>query len=268
MVLAALAGSACKTSKKAAKSKKQETAQVVAPAVDTAVVKTDTDKGTTVDYSQYMPYMNREIVFNTFSGKTKMSYSDPSQNLDFVANIRIKNDEAIWVSISAVGGLIEPARVYITPDSLKLVDKLNKVAYIKPYSYIQSMVGLDVDFHTLQNLLIGNVLIKDGKVVSAKTENNALTIMSVKEEYQQGVTFNLSDSMLTGTSLFNPKNGMNAMISLANYQSDAGIPFANNRNYEIFDGTKTIQLKMEYVKKEFNGTVDMPFSIPNNFSRR
>lgn len=77
----------------------------------------------------------------------------------FKATLRMRRDSAIWVSISPALG-IEVFRILITPDSLKLISKVpdNKYYYAGRFDVLSQMLGTEIDFDMLQNLLVGNAL--------------------------------------------------------------------------------------------------------------
>jgi hypothetical protein len=77
----------------------------------------------------------------------------------FKATLRMRRDSAIWVSISPALG-IEVIRILLTPDSLKLISKVpdNKYYFAGRFSELSDMLGTEIDFDMLQNLLVGNAL--------------------------------------------------------------------------------------------------------------
>ena len=64
--------------------------------------------------------------FNTLAlkGKADLDINGEQNNVNM--NIRIQKDKKIWVIITAAGGIVEVARAMITPDSLLLLNKLQK----------------------------------------------------------------------------------------------------------------------------------------------
>jgi hypothetical protein len=70
-------------------------------------------------------------------------------------SMRMKKDSAIYVSIAPVLG-IEIARAIITPDSVKLVNRLESTYYMGDLRILSEMFNADVDFYMLQALLSGN----------------------------------------------------------------------------------------------------------------
>ena len=65
-----------------------------------------------------------DFDFIYFSAKAKFTLVDDKGSRTANANIRIKHDSAIWISVSALG--IEGLRILATHDSVKIIDRLNK----------------------------------------------------------------------------------------------------------------------------------------------
>jgi hypothetical protein len=70
-------------------------------------------------------------------------------------SMRMKKDSAIYISIAPILG-IEIARAIITPDSVKLVNRLESTYYMGDLRILSNMFNADVDFFMLQALLSGN----------------------------------------------------------------------------------------------------------------
>ena len=108
------------------------------------------------------PLLQNEIVYNTFSGKAKMEYASKDGKKEFTAFIRIRKDSAIWINVTAAAGMVSVARIYITPDSLFLLNHLQKEAYKMAVADAGKLLPIPVSFSLVQNLFIGNLLQKGG----------------------------------------------------------------------------------------------------------
>ena len=74
-----------------------------------------------------LEFKKHYIDFNTFSAKIKADVETSKEKLpDLTAVVRIQKDKAIWMSVSATFLNIEVYRVYITPDSVILLNKKDK----------------------------------------------------------------------------------------------------------------------------------------------
>src|SRR5262249_49197021 len=146
--------------------------------IQTAIAKKDTvaAPAVVVDHSRddsiafmsnvYESIRKNRIDFTTFSAKIDEEYEDADGNkYDVNVHLRMDKESVIWVSITALLG-IEGLRAYITPDSVKILDKQNKVYIARSVSYLQEVTELPLDLHTLQELIIGNPVFFDENILS------------------------------------------------------------------------------------------------------
>ena len=104
-------------------------------------------------------YAENYFDFEWLGLKVSADLDDGEKKTSFKANIRVKKDSIIWVSISPALG-VEVARLVITPDSLKLLSKVpgDKYYYLGDFSMLTEMAQTDIDFEMVQNLLVGNAI--------------------------------------------------------------------------------------------------------------
>lgn len=86
-----------------------------------------------------------------FSGN--VVWENRSQNIS--GSLRIQKDEAIYVSIAPILG-IEVVRALVTPDSVKIVNRLEASYYLGDINLLNRMFNTDIDFYMLQALFMGN----------------------------------------------------------------------------------------------------------------
>lgn len=99
--------------------------------------------------------IKNEVDFTTFSAKSAISVENNGAKNAFKSTIRIQKDSAIWVSITPLFG-IELARVLLTKDSLKVINRINAEYFIGDYEYFYKKYDVALDFETIQSLLLGN----------------------------------------------------------------------------------------------------------------
>ena len=98
---------------------------------------------------------SNEFDFDTFSAKSVISVEQDGKKKTFKSTIRIKKDSAIWISITPLFG-IEMARVLISNDTVKLINRLEKQYFIGDYEYINSRFNVDLEYEFIQAILMGN----------------------------------------------------------------------------------------------------------------
>lgn len=98
---------------------------------------------------------DHELRFETFSSKFSVHYAQGNKKISFNGHIRIQKDSTIWVSISPILG-IEMARIMITPDSVKVINRANKTYYEENFNFVTDYLNSAMDFDMMQAFLMGN----------------------------------------------------------------------------------------------------------------
>jgi len=133
-------------------------------------------EGKKTEYLLQQLYANT-FQFETLSSKASIEINQTNKKTSFKANIRLQKDSAIWISVTPLLG-IEMARVLITRDTVKVINRLEKSYFIGDYSYINKRFNVDVEFELLQSILLGNVI--------AFEEDEKLKFAVDREKYYLG----------------------------------------------------------------------------------
>lgn len=209
---------------------------------------------------------SKKIDFNTFSAKIKVNFegSDGKKN-DFNANIRLQKDSILWISINALLG-IEAFRVIVTPDSVKVQNKLDKVVQLRSVSYLQEITKIPFTFHELQDLIIGNPIYFDSNVVSFKHEAASITIVSVGQLFKHLLTVNPLNYQLQHSKLDDVNNARarTADITYGDYENKNNFLFSTSRKITVSEKSK-LEIEMKYKQYDFNVPLNFPFNIPKSY---
>jgi hypothetical protein len=215
--------------------------------------------------SQLAVIKSRQVNFNTFSGRASTKLDINGDNNDVTLNIRINKDKKIWVSITALLG-IEVARAVITPDSIKVINKLQGLYFKKPFSFIYQYASRQVNYKTIEALLVGNAMpetLTERSSITSDMGNVTLSgnldelIYSVMLGTNMRVTqFNLANTG-AGQALL-VTNG--AFIQAANRLIPSQIAILST----IQD--KKIQANLRYTKVDFDQQLEYPFNIPERYT--
>lgn len=118
-----------------------------------------------------------EFNFEHLALKASVQLYQNGKKTPFKANIRIRRDSIIWVSITPALG-IEVARVMITKDTVKVLNRIDRNYFIGDYEYINKRFNIDLEFNTIQSILIGNPI--------AFEKDEKVTLSIDKEKYYLG----------------------------------------------------------------------------------
>jgi hypothetical protein len=210
---------------------------------------------------------SNKINFQTFSAKMHIDYKGgDGKDYDVNSNIRMYKDSAIWISANAILG-IEALRVLVTKDSVKLVDKINKIYTARSIDYLQEVTALPLDLHTLQELLIGNGVFIDSNVVSYTIKPGEISFLSIGNFFKNLVTLNNSN-LLVHSKLddVNIARSRTADLDYSDYENKKGPWFAKKRRIIVAEKTR-LDIELDFKSYEFNSPVSFPFSIPKNYAR-
>ena len=203
--------------------------------------------------------------FKTFTTRANTNLKIDDKSYDVTLNIRIKKDEAIWISITAVAG-IEVARVMITPDSLKVMDRINDEYLKKPFSFIEEFTNPQVDYATVEALLVGNcvplaladknVLVRSSSVTILAGRSKSLDFELTLDKGLKPIKTNLRDD--------SAQQVLNVLIN--NFENINQIYLPSTVSIDSKAGSKQIKANMEYNKTQLNIPLDFPFNVPKRFS--
>jgi len=238
-------------------------AAIKAPvAPDTSALKKELIKNTE-------PVWSRKLQYNTFSAKAKMQYDDGDRSNDLTANIRIRKDSAIWISVSALGGVVQVARALITPDSFKAIVYIEKDYYEGPISKANDFLPSGIDFYSLQNLLMGDPVFSKGTATDATDFGGTWSFRFESDNYLQQLNYSKADSTLRNSQIATRGDDNKAITILyGNYERLNDQPFSDLRKVNILNGAKHIIVDMNYVSTGMNMPLDFPFSVPQSYTRK
>ncbi|MEM9647573.1 MAG: DUF4292 domain-containing protein, partial [Bacteroidota bacterium] len=113
-------------------------------------------------------YANR-VDFKTLSGRVKIDYSDGKSSQGVNVSLRMEKDSVIW--ISAPLGMV---KAHITPDRVSFYNKLQNEYFDGDFSYLSNLLGTDLDFGKVQNLLLGEAVLdlRNDKYASTINQGN------------------------------------------------------------------------------------------------
>ncbi len=210
------------------------------------------------------------IEFKTFSAKSKVEYEDHNgKQPDFNAFIRLQKDRILWISINATFLNIEAFRILITPDSITIINKLDKVVESHPFSFIENFAHIPLTFSTLQDLIIGNPVFLGDSIVSFKNAGNYFLLEMNGQFFKNLLTISSDNNYLLESKIADTGMGKNRDMSLLydNYQKNGNVSFAADRQITIVEKTK-INIKLSFKQFEFNNELSFPFAIPRSYKTK
>jgi hypothetical protein len=266
-----LAGTGCRSTKKITRAISKK---------DTAVIKKDTSvvedlhadslahaDSLTYIHQLYSHIQSNIIDCNSFSAKLKVHYEgSDGKDYTFSALLRLQKDKIIWISITSILG--EAFRVMITPDSAKVLNKLDKVYQLRSVSYIKEISHLPFDFKELQSIILGNPIYLDSNILYYRKENQGISILSIGRVFRNYLTLNSNDLSLKHSKMddVDPLQARSCDITYGEYEKNGAVLFSAYRKIVVAEKAR-LDVELNFNKYSFNDNLEFPFSIPKNYKR-
>ena len=211
-----------------------------------------------------------KIDFKTFSAKAKVQYEDHNgKQPDFIAFIRLEKDSLLWISISSTFLGIEAFRLYITPDTIIILNKLDKVVEYHPFSYVESIAQIPLNFSLLQDILVGNPVYVGDSIVSYRQTENRILIGTVGEYFKNLMTITPGNYDVERIKLDDIDLSKNRTAGLlyGNYEKNPNFDFSTYREINVSEKSK-VDIRISFKQYEFNKDLSFPFAIPRNYKTK
>lgn len=125
--------------------------------------------------------MHEADTFMSYSARANVSLAIPDGNRNFKAQIRSVHDSAAWVSVVPALG-IEVARILLTNDSMKIIDKLNDQYFIGDHAKAKEKFGMQPGLELLQAALTGKPIGLDPDEKYRSDRENGQYVLTSREK--------------------------------------------------------------------------------------
>lgn len=228
--------------------------------------------------SQMQRLLKNDVSFDWFSAKISAKTLIDDQSTTFSANLRIKRDSAIWLSITPALG-IEVARVFITRDSLKFINRINGTFFRGDYNYLRELFKTEVNYRMIQSVLMGNLYLHYSADQYITVFEDSLCIMSsfkkrkIKKELELEVPEILTQEIFSKPGInkvelmemkdYRPARKFSVNYLSFQHQDQLLIP---EQVLILASASKSARIEMEFSRIQLNKELNLPFNIPDNYA--
>lgn len=215
----------------------------------------------------------RNLEFENFAarGRIHLEEADGSK-MSSNLSLRISKDSIIWASV--VPGLgIEVARLRITPDSVYLINRLNRTFFAGDYALLRDKFKVDVNFAMVQALLLGNYLPGDTSQQKMLQEPPLQHIRHQQATLLIDQFLDLTDLKLRKLTIRDEQTSSALQVDYGNFESQQNHTYPRSARITVQQNqgseTKGTMATLEYNKVSINEPgLSFPFSIPQGYTRR
>lgn len=205
--------------------------------------------------------------FKTLYIKADVNYKDDKQAQSVSAEIKIKKDEVILVSIRFIG--ITMAKALITPKEVKYYEKINGKYFEGDFSTLSKWLGTDLDFYKIQNLLIGQALddLKKGKYKASIEESLYKLIENSNKNTEKTFYFEANNFLIKKQIIRQKDKNRKLEINYPNYKSFSESNLPSEIVIDAIQNDKKTNINIEYKTAAFNEDLSFPYSVPEGYDR-
>lgn len=210
-------------------------------------------------------HYSNQLQFKTISGRLKIEYSDGEDSQGVVVSLRMEKDKAIW--ISAPLGIV---KAYITPGRVSFYNKLENEYFDGDYSYLSNLLGTELNFEQVQNLLLGQAIfnLKETKYEAGISGGNYQLKPKIPIDLFK-VLFQIEPKnfKMASLQLSQPLKQRLLQVNYKNYQEINKRILPNQIAIAAINGNTRSIINIEYRNIAFDQDLSFPYSIPKGYKQ-
>ncbi len=221
--------------------------------------------------------------FDTFQSKAEFKIDQGEKTNSFKANIRIKKDSLIWISITPLLG-IEMARILITRDTIKVINRFDKEYFIGDYSYINKKFNVELEFEIIQSLMLGNAIpFEEDEKIKFATDKGYYYLGNLKKRKAKKANNKPNKIEKENEELIslwmNPTSFRIEKILFSDLAADRFLLGEYSNYFEVngqllpknlvfnFESKKPAKIKIEYSRVSLNQDMKFSFNISSKYEK-
>ena len=217
---------------------------------------------------------SNQADFDWFSTRFSGSIVWEDRTHSIAGTMRIRKDSAIYISIAPILG-IEIARALITPDSVKVISRIESTYYYGDLGALSKMFNADVDFYMLQALMLGNdfphfrndqFLIKEDPRLLRLEATSRYRKSGLGNPIQQILTVDPANMRIRTNIMEQTHSGHALRADYRSYESVGGMLLPVELNLIFAEQGNSSNLEMTFTRSSLNVPQRMDFSVPARYT--
>jgi len=221
--------------------------------------------------------ISSQLNYKSISGKISLELAGGSKVSGMKTNSQLKiiKDEVVQLSIRIPFVNAEAMKLTITPDSVYIVDRMNKVYAVESLKKLEKEKNINFNFNNMQSLFT-NGLFKPGKNQVSRSDYNSYDISVNSGKYKletkdkSGIVYTFmvdSNDRITSTSISGVKSKYSLDWSYADFIKDGAYVYPTKMDAQVNIDKKKISLLMNYSGLEINKNIDVDKSVPSKYQK-
>lgn len=202
--------------------------------------------------------------FKTLQAKLGITFTQNTKSQSHTVTFKMERDKVIWLSAK-----LALLRVKITPEKVQFYSKLDNTYFDGDFKYLSHLLGTDIDFNKLQNLLLGQTLnTLDTEDFKHEVYEQSYMIQPKEQTdiFEAFFLLNPTHFRLNSQEFSQLKNNRLLQIEYLSYQDIEGQTLPLNTKINALNADSETIIELDYKSVKLNEALRFPFKIPNGFT--
>lgn len=198
-----------------------------------------------------------------FSYLAEADYFDGKQSVTLNMDVSVKKNEYIYLNVKALG-FVNVARVMVQPDSIRILDLINRKYISASYQFMKNFTQAKLGFYELQNMVYAQTFYEPNisNTILDSLGQQLILLLNVGSTQQKA--FYNKDFLLQSVLLTEQAQQQQMQVDYANFKNIDGINYPHELVINI-SGEKKIECK--FTISNFAGSIkkEPQFVIPKSY---
>lgn len=209
-------------------------------------------------------HYSNEPKFKTLRGRVKIDYANGDDSQGVNVSLRMEKDKVIWMS--APLGVV---KVHITPNKVSFYNKLQNEYFDGDFSYLSNLLGTELDFEKVQNLLLGNAVLDLRKEkFNSEVYNGNYQLKPKKARELFKILFQLEPKnfKIAEQEISQPENARQLMAKYT-YQDISGNVLPEEVKIIAEESGDLTTIDLSFRNLELNKPMNFPYKVPKGYDK-
>lgn len=206
----------------------------------------------------------KEPQFKTLSARVKLDVLQQDKISSYTVNLRMEKDKQILLMSTP----ISVVKALITPQKVSFYNKLDNTYFDGDFSYLSDLLGTELDFQKVQNLLLGEALygLKNEPVtVSVNEKGYVVQPKNQNPLFELFYLINPSYFKISSQQLSQDQEQRHLQIDYLSYQEVEKEILPKQIKVIAVEEAEEMILEMEFKAVSLNEDLRFPFKIPSGY---
>ena len=208
-------------------------------------------------------HIKQHAKFNTLQCKLKIELFQNSKVQSNTVTLRMDRGKTIWIN-----AFLNMIRIKITPDRVQMYNKIDKTYFDGDFSLIKQLLGIDLDFSNLENLLLGDTFFKhNSSSLKQVKDNSGYTLKPYKLDPTLNVLYRINPFYfkMKTQEISHLKEEIHLKVNYDDFQEINQQLIPSKMAITINEKQNNTFIKLNLKSVSLNQSIRFPFKLPKGY---